>query len=208
MKFKNIFAVIFLLAIVRCGSATVRTIQVADFNFTPQSLSATVGDTISWVWSSGGHTTTSVGVPGGAATWDSPIDNTHNSFNYVITVAGTYNYQCSIHASMGMNGSFTASPIGIKSVSLNVPEKFTLYQNYPNPFNPSTNIRFDIPSKTIVRLRIYDITGRFVAELANESVQPGTYSADWDASNYASGVYFYKLETSDFVITKKLALIK
>jgi hypothetical protein len=104
--------------------------------------------------------------------------------------------------------------IGIKKISNQVPEKFSLSQNYPNPFNPSTKIKFDIPVDSRFRgndnvvLKIYDILGREVVTLVNEKLQPGTYEVEWDASNYPSGVYFYKLITNSFNQTKRMVLIK
>ncbi len=94
-----------------------------------------------------------------------------------------------------------------------IPKKFDLSQNYPNPFNPKTKIRFGIPSNvkretSNVKLKIYDLLGREVAILVNEELKPGTYEADWDGSNYSSGVYFYKLEAGDFTETKKMVLMK
>ena len=103
-------------------------------------------------------------------------------------------------------------PIGIKPVSTEVPDNFFLSQNYPNPFNPETHIKFDIsPSKGasgIAKLIIYDVLGREVAVLVNEQLSPGTYEAGWDASNYPSGVYFYKLTTDEYAETRKMVLIK
>jgi hypothetical protein len=101
-------------------------------------------------------------------------------------------------------------PIGIKKLSNEVPEKFELFQNYPNPFNPSTKIKFDIPVKSVGQtfLSVYDILGREVATLVNEKLNPGTYEVEWNASNYPSGVYFYKLETGNFTETKRMMLIK
>ena len=208
MKLIKIIPLILLLALVRFTSANIVTIQVGGFSFTPQTADVTVGDTISWTWTSGTHTTTSVTIPAGAAAWNVSMDNLHPTFIYVVTIPGTYNYQCNIHVAMGMTGVITVNPIGIKPISSNVPEKFTLFQNYPNPFNPSTNIRFDLPVRADVHLRIYDITGKNVATLVNEKLQAGMYSVDWNASNYASGVYFYQIETPEFNVTKKLALIK
>ncbi len=107
--------------------------------------------------------------------------------------------------------SLVQNPVGIKQIGNEVPDKFALYQNYPNPFNPVTKIRFDIPSKensSNVKLIVYDISGRQVASLLNENKQPGTYEVDWDASNYSSGVYFYKLSAGDFTETKKAVLVK
>ena len=99
-------------------------------------------------------------------------------------------------------------PIGIRQVSHSVPKQFLLYQNYPNPFNPSTVIRFQVTSSKLVKLKIYDILGRVVATLVNEQLMPGTYSFRWDAVNYASGIYFYALESGDFKSIKKMVLIK
>lgn len=98
-----------------------------------------------------------------------------------------------------------------------IPKTFSLFQNYPNPFNPSTKISFNIPSMTppskgaggmMVRMSIYDILGREVATLVNEQLQPGSYEVSWDASNFPSGTYFYKLSSGDFTETKKMLLIK
>lgn len=89
-----------------------------------------------------------------------------------------------------------------------VPETFTLYQNYPNPFNPYTEIGFDLPHSTDVKLEIYNIMGQKVATLVDQSLSAGHHSFQWDASNQASGVYFYKITTGDIVETKKMVLLK
>ncbi|MFI5145287.1 MAG: T9SS type A sorting domain-containing protein, partial [Ignavibacteria bacterium] len=90
-----------------------------------------------------------------------------------------------------------------------IPDKFDLLQNYPNPFNPSTKIKFDVPQNIgIVTLKIYDLLGREVIALLNKKLQPGIYEVEWDGSNFASGVYFYKLAAGDFVETKKMVLMK
>jgi len=100
-------------------------------------------------------------------------------------------------------------PIGITTVSNQVPSKYSLKQNYPNPFNPSTNIRFELKSASVVNIKVFDIAGREVAQLVKgENVQAGIHEVKFDASRLASGVYFYKLETPDFTETKKMMLIK
>ncbi len=107
-------------------------------------------------------------------------------------------------------------PIGIKQISSSVPKQFKLYQNYPNPFNPATTIKFDIPSiKTgliQVTLKIYDILGKEITSLLNNKLGPGRYEVKWNANNFASGIYFYKLSsgsgTGDFSDVKKMILIK
>ncbi len=102
-------------------------------------------------------------------------------------------------------------------------DKFSLSQNYPNPFNPVTNIRFNIPllrgvpegRGVFTKLVVYDMLGKEIATLVNQQMQPGSYNVDWDASNYPSGVYFYKLEvrqagssTGEFTEARKMVLIK
>ncbi|MBN8584999.1 MAG: T9SS type A sorting domain-containing protein [Ignavibacteria bacterium] len=98
--------------------------------------------------------------------------------------------------------------IGISSISNEVPAKYNLYQSYPNPFNPVTNIKFDISKASAVKLEIYDVTGRKVDELVNGQLNAGTYNAEWNASRFSSGVYFYTLSSGDFVQTKKMILVK
>lgn len=89
-----------------------------------------------------------------------------------------------------------------------IPNYYSLSQNYPNPFNPATNIKYTIPKAGIVSLKIYDVLGKEVAVLVNELKNPGVYNVDFDASNFASGIYFYRIESSDFAAVKKMMLVK
>jgi hypothetical protein len=97
---------------------------------------------------------------------------------------------------------------GVNNISGSIPKSYNLYQNYPNPFNPSTKIKFDLPKSSSAKLVIYDILGREVAILVNEQLKPGNYNIEWNASNFPSGVYFYKLVAGDYVEVKKMILIK
>jgi hypothetical protein len=103
--------------------------------------------------------------------------------------------------------------IGITQISSETPNAFSLSQNYPNPFNPATKIRFDIPPSKgdrgmTTKLAIYDMLGKEVITLVSENLKAGTYESYFDASNYASGVYYYKLTAGDFVETRKMILVK
>lgn len=98
--------------------------------------------------------------------------------------------------------------IGIKSISSEIPKEYKLYQNFPNPFNPLTFINFDIIKQGKVKITIYDLLGREAMILLNQDLQPGKYKIDFDGSNFASGLYFYKIETLDFSDVKKMLLVK
>jgi photosystem II stability/assembly factor-like uncharacterized protein len=89
-----------------------------------------------------------------------------------------------------------------------IPKAFRLYDNYPNPFNPVTKIKFDLPVNSMVRLKVFDITGREVANLINGEVKAGTYEYQFNAGNLSSGMYFYKIETGSFTDVKRMVLIK
>jgi len=89
-----------------------------------------------------------------------------------------------------------------------IPTEIRLYQNYPNPFNPVTNVEFEISKIGFVSLKVYDLLGKEVLTLVNENKQPGNYSVSFDGSNFASGIYFYKLEAGDFVQTRRMMLLK
>jgi hypothetical protein len=91
---------------------------------------------------------------------------------------------------------------------MNKQTSFLLKQNYPNPFNPSTTINYELAKETKVNLRIFDILGREVATLVNETKPAGTYEAEFDGSNLTSGIYFYVLETGGMRLSKKMMLIK
>jgi hypothetical protein len=100
-------------------------------------------------------------------------------------------------------------PIGVNTISNEVPKAFSLEQNYPNPFNPATKIRFNIVSKSEVTLKVYNTLGEVVEVLLNnETIKPGTHEITFAGQNYSSGVYFYTLTANDFYETKKMILVK
>jgi len=95
----------------------------------------------------------------------------------------------------------------------NIPEEFALHQNYPNPFNPITTINYDLPQQAHVNLMIYDILGREVVKLVSSEIPAGYQSVIWNTRNnfgepVSAGIYFYQIQTKDFVKTKKMVLLK
>ena len=145
------------------------------------------------------------------------VPNGYLSYNTIYywrfrSICYNYNY---IYSSVFY---FVPVLVGLEMISTEIPDRFNLFPNYPNPFNPITKIKFDVPASLSfgegprVRLIIYDILGREVTTLVNEALKPGSYEAEWPAtgggSNFASGIYFYSLQTEEFTQTKKMVLMK
>lgn len=117
---------------------------------------------------------------------------------------GKYQYRLK---QMDYNGNFEYFELsGV--VEVGVPEKFDLSQNYPNPFNPVTKINFDLPGSGLVSLKVYDVLGKEVATVVNEIKDAGYYTVSFDASNLASGIYFYRLSTNGLSNVKRLVVLK
>ncbi len=108
---------------------------------------------------------------------------------------------------------YFGSVLNLDITPAEIPKAYRLDQNYPNPFNPSTTIKYDMKAKGLVTVRIYDVAGRLVRTLVNETKEAGAYSAVWDGRNeggaaVASGIYFYKMDAGSFSATKKLVLLR
>lgn len=104
--------------------------------------------------------------------------------------------------------SYITGIVSVTQISSEIPEKFILHQNYPNPFNPNTKIKFEIPKRSFINLRLHDIQGRIVLSLISKTMEAGIYEIPLDASNLSSGAYFYQMNSDDVSITKKLLIIK
>jgi photosystem II stability/assembly factor-like uncharacterized protein len=143
----------------------------------------------------------------GGISWEaqhSPMDNPINKlFFYGDNYGWAVGFQGNIiHTSNG-GVSF------VYSMETNIyPDEFILYQNYPNPFNPLTKIRFEIPTSSVITLKIYDVLGRELKTLVNGYKNAGSYEVEFNGSQLASGIYFYKLTSSQFTLVKKLILLK
>ena len=111
-----------------------------------------------------------------------------------------------------ISGFFADTLLGGKIVNVNDDEEFPtsymLWQNYPNPFNPNTKISWQLPVRSQVTLKIYDLLGRVLKILMNEEKEAGHHSVEFTASDLPSGVYFYRLQSGSFIDTKKMLLLK
>ena len=120
-----------------------------------------------------------------------------------------------IFAGSGLEGGVWRRPLSqiitvtsVEDASGSLSSNFNLAQNYPNPFNPETVIRYSIPKAEKVSIVVYNLLGEKVARLIDERIQAGVHTVSWDASNMASGIYFYRLQAGDFVQTRKMVLLK
>ncbi|MBK7141929.1 MAG: PD40 domain-containing protein [bacterium] len=119
-----------------------------------------------------------------------------------------FSEEVTIISSEASTAEFATVYGSISNLASLVPVEFGLSQNYPNPFNPSTEISYSLPTAAYVTLEVYNLTGQRVAILVNSDQASGTHTVRWDASQYASGVYMYRLTTGEFTETKKMLLIK
>jgi hypothetical protein len=106
------------------------------------------------------------------------------------------------------HGYFGNSAQKISINTSNLPTSFCIFNNFPNPFNPTTTIKYNLPEDTRIKIKVYDILGKEVAELVNEEKPAGYHEVEFNASNLASGVYLYRIQAGSFVDTKKMILMK
>ena len=204
---------VFILFMIICVSTSVYATNhiiefggTLGFNYDPNNLNVAVGDTVTWQGSFTSHPLSSTSVPQGAATFSK---NSGTSFSYFVEITGTYNYKCDFHANLGMVGSFTAIVSSIKDGVLSgLPAVFDLKQNYPNPFNPSTTIRFSLPKKEFVELKVYNTLGKEVATIVSNELNQGNYSFMFNGTNLVSGVYYYQLIAGEYNEIKRMVLLK
>ena len=151
----------------------------------------------------------------GGVNWYFQTTNVNNG------LMGSFFTNVNIGYAVGYNGTILKTTdgggtlLGINPESNQIPEQFSLAQNYPNPFNPSTIIKFDIAKTGFVTLKIYNILGKEIKTLVNEKLDAGSYSISWNANDFQSGVYFYRIaihsdriKTEGFSDVKRMILIK
>ena len=143
----------------------------------------------------------------------SPVEtNSVQSVEFIFNVAenaivdSVYDLHFDILSDNGLKSNKT---IQIKIIA---PEKFELFDNYPNPFNPITNIKYMLPEESKVNLSIYNLRGQLVESLVQKKQVAGIFTTNWNATNFASGVYFYRIKVEDSngmnVLSKKMILVK
>jgi plastocyanin len=191
--YKNLFIASAMFLMAATTRATNHMIEVEDFEFNPSALNVMVGDTVTWFWHDGFHTTTSATVPPGAATWDHMISSTSPSFSYVVMVPGTYSYFCGPHQSMGMVGMFSATggTTGIENAT-----RPSLFQVNGNTIVQFLSVTFNLPSPGMTSLSVYDLTGNIVASFSSY-LQAGTLNQSYDLGILPSGLYYVEVKSGN-----------
>lgn len=185
---------------------TLHDVSIVGFSFSPDDLTISVGDNVRW--------TNNSGIPHNVVADDGSFSSgdptTDWVFTQVFNTVGDFRYYCSLHG--GPGGSGMAGIIRVESatdVNDNVAKMdFVLKQNYPNPFNPSTTIQYSIPQSEYVTLKVYSVLGSMEKVLISEYQPGGNYIVEFNATDLASGMYFYQLVAGDFVSTKRMILLK
>ncbi|MFA6540480.1 MAG: phospholipase D-like domain-containing protein [Bacteroidota bacterium] len=144
----------------------------------------------------------------GSHNWSAAAETRNNENTLVIRSARLANLYLQEFSKRYTDAGGTDVLLGVVENSSQVPSAYSLSQNYPNPFNPATTIAFTLPYHGMVTLSIYDVLGREITSLVNGDLNAGSYSVQWNASSLSSGVYFYRLQSGNFVETKKLLLQK
>ena len=129
-------------------------------------------------------------------------------FNKVIVHYDSHPPTCQDYGVIFMADNMRVTPVSTAVSEGENPVKFALKQNYPNPFNPSTTISYQLRTQSLVTLKVFDFLGREVATLVNSVEQPGDKSVNFNASNLASGVYYYQLQAGSFIETRKFVLLR
>jgi hypothetical protein len=142
-------------------------------------------------------------------------DSTKYSFVYALGVSDKYLFAAPGNFMMDCGTAGTglwrrplSELVGVTKEGSDLPLEFTLSQNYPNPFNPSTTIRYQLPIRSIVTIKMYNILGKEITTLVNEKKDAGKYSINFNGSSLPSGVYFYRIQAGSFAETKKMMLLK
>ena len=178
-----------------------------NFGYSQPTSPVNVGDVVVWVGPfSAPHTLQSEMIPGGAAPF-SKLDQTGNSFSYTVTVGGTYNFECTIHAAppLNMRSSFTTVAAGVES-----PQQTNVMMDpiFPNPSMEEAMVHFTLENPAHVTLRIYNSTGVLVQTPTDENMSNGFHMLMIDTKQLASGSYQYVLQAGDAVLRREMIVVK
>jgi plastocyanin len=215
----NLVTGLVLLLVPALAWGTTHTVNQAGLAFDPAEITIEVGDTVQWIWSGGSHTVTSgtdLSDPEVGLLFDESLNSSNPTVSFTFPEIGSQDYFCRPHLNFGMTGTVTvtaASAVG-DTPALGAVQ---LLPNVPNPFNPSTRITFELPAgrtgSADVNLRIFDLKGRLVRVLLEETMSADRHTVVWNGRNdrgnaVPSGLYVYRLAAGGRTVARTMTLAK
>jgi plastocyanin len=184
--------------------ATTRVVMFGGslgFVYSPSSFTAKVGDTVKWEGAFSTHPLSSTTIPANAASWHMGSGST---FSYVITVAGTYNYHCDVHFSIGMVGSFTAT--GTTGIDAQIVPRSENFSMNTVSVQGRNMVQFNVPNAGRITLKLFDLTGREISTVFSRSLPAGAQEAV--IGNFPAGLYFIKLFAGGNTLVKAIQIVR
>ncbi len=184
------------------GFATNLFVTVENFSFTPSNFAVSVGDTITWIWLSGTHTCTSDNIPVGAASWDAPMGSGSPSFVYIVSVAGSYQYHCTPHQSMGMTGGFLASSTTDIDKLTRPGFSFNVWQSSSDK---SINLKFNSGAEGSAEFFLMDLSGKVIYKNTLAIIETGT-RVNFNTPVLPLGIYLAEIRSATKREVKRVVL--
>jgi plastocyanin len=195
--------VIFALALP--ALATRHNVDVHSFAFTPSTVTVVAGDSIVWHNSGGSHNIHHNATP-------SLFGNSVGSgwtYTFVVNLdPGDYEYVCQPHSGTMIGHVIVQQPSGVNDRTPAQATGFALEQNYPNPFNPTTNIQFSVPFESDVHISLLNVLGQQIGQIFSGRVAAGQHVVPFNATGLTTGLYFYRMETPEGVLIRKMNYLK
>jgi plastocyanin len=182
-------------------SATIHVVNQVSLTFSPADLNVFVGDTVRFQWNNGSHNTVSTSVPAGAASWNSPLNSGNTSFEYEVTVAGDYAYECTFHN--GQVGTFTAIEV-VNAVQIVRHSAIDMNVRTTSNGNLLVHILHAAGDRAVVTM--LDITGREVATLHQGTISNDDFTIRQDVTSFQRGIYFVRFQEGANVSTRKVLI--
>jgi len=188
--------------------ATDHLVHFGDYFFSPDSFSAHVGDTVTWQGDFSMHNTVSESIPAGAAAWNHGLTSgtTDTAFSYVIKVAGTYHYECTVHVSLGMVGLFTVTAASAVRPTTAAPHSANSISVQALSHSGRLSLQLTLPQAEIVSFKIFNSAGRQVLSLGSLRLKAGANVIPLTA--LPSGSYHLKLIANEATVTQTLSLLR
>ena len=198
-KLYPLLSLLFILAVTGNANAATWNIGVMNFEFTNVPATVNVGDTITWNWVNGTHTTTSIAVPTGALNWDHDMNATSTTFSYVVAVPGAYTFRCSIHTTM--TGGFTAQTVS----GVAVPVAGSVNVFVANGFDV-LDVRYALNESANTRVALTDLSGKTFYSETRAAQSAGIHEATIETAALAKGIYLVVVQANGFRVARKVAI--